>query len=114
MPEAAYLQDDWYVALRQACDASSQSRVAMRLRVSPAVVNQVLRGRYAGRVDRVEQRVRGELMSQVVDCPVLGEISTRRCLDEQRRPFAPTSPQRVTLFKACRNRCAKGVACQRS
>ncbi len=110
---AEYFNTDWYAALVQACKASSQSKVALRLGVSTSRVNGVLRGRYKGRVDLVAARVRGELMHEVIECPILGEISKRRCLDEQRRPFAPTSPQRVMLFKACRS-CRKGEACQRS
>jgi len=93
---------DWILALAQACDHSSQASVGKRLGVSGAVVNQVLKGRYAGRMDRIEARARGELMRATVQCPVMGEISSRQCQDEQRRPFATTNPQRVRVFHACR------------
>ena len=93
---------DWIDALARACDGASQGAVGKRLGISSAVVNQVLGKRYAGRMDRVEQRVRGELMSATVTCPVLGEISARDCLDHQRRKFSATNPVRVRLFTACK------------
>ncbi len=93
---------DWIVALARACDQMSQNAAGKRLGVSGAAVNQVLRRRYAGRMDRLEARVRGELMRATVMCPVLEEISSRQCQDEQRRAFATTNPQRVRLYHACR------------
>jgi hypothetical protein len=94
---------EWVVVLAQACDASSQVQVGKRLGVSGSLVNQIVHNRYSAGLDRIEQRVRGELMAETVDCPVLGEISTRRCLDEQQRPFASTNPLRVQLYRACRS-----------
>lgn len=103
--------DDWLEVLRKACTPSvrqphaSQRKVADRLGVSAAMVNQALQGIYKGRLDKLKARVMGELMNKTVTCPVLGEISTRRCEDEQTRPFAPTNPQRVAVYKACRAGC---------
>lgn len=93
---------DWIAALRAECQRTSQARTAARLGVSAAMVNQVLRGRYQGKTANIEARVRGELMRATVECPILGEISTRQCLDEQSRPFAATNPIRVLLYRACR------------
>ena len=93
---------DWIVALAGACDLSkSQGQVAERLGISAAAVNQVLGNSYKGRLDRIEQRVRGELMRKTVACPVLGEISTRDCLDHQARKFRATNPLRVRLHQTC-------------
>lgn len=92
---------DWIAVLAEQCDASSQGAVAKRLRNSPAVVNQVLGKVYKGRVDLVEQRVRGEFMKAVVMCPVLGEISTSDCIDNQTQKFRPTNPLRVQLRRTC-------------
>lgn len=91
----------WVRALAEACDKSSQGKVAERLGNSAAVVNQVLGRLYKGRLDRVEQRVRGELMRETVRCPVLGEISKRDCLDHQGRRFSATNPVRVKLYQSC-------------
>jgi len=93
---------DWIIALALYCDRTSQSQAGKKLGISGAAVNQVLKGRYAGRMDRIEARARGELMRATVNCPVMDEISYRQCQDEQRRPFATTNPQRVRVFHACR------------
>lgn len=93
---------DWIEALAGACDlAGSQGKVAERLGISAAAINQALGNSYKGRLDRIEQRVRGELMQHTVNCPVLGEISTRDCLDHQKRKFRATNPLRVRLHQTC-------------
>jgi hypothetical protein len=95
---------DWVKALAAACDKSSQGTVAHELEISSAVVNQLLGRSYKGRVDRMESRVRGQYMKAVVDCPVLGEISTRDCQENQARargPFRATNPLRIALRKSC-------------
>ena len=94
----------WVLELAEACDRTSQGAVARRLGISTTVVNQALSNSYAGRLDRMEQRVRGELMRETVQCPVLGEINTRACLDHQSRGYQGTNSTRVRLFTACR-RC---------
>ncbi len=94
---------EWVAVMAEAADATSQADVSRRLGVSSAQINQALRNSYAGRVDRLEARVRGELMNEKVGCPVLGEITKRRCLDEQRRNTgAPQNAVRVELRRACR------------
>ena len=45
------------------------------------------------------------LMQDAVECPVLGEIPADRCLLEQRKPQAASSPQRLRLYRACRSGC---------
>lgn len=93
---------DWLEALRVACERSSQAEMAERLGVSTTMVSQALSGRYPASLRNLEQRVRGELLARTVECPALGEISLRRCQDEQRRPFAATSHLRVRTYLACR------------
>ena len=92
---------DWVIVLAQACDAGTQSAVAKKLGVSSALINTALKKTYTGRMDRIETRVRGELMNERVVCPVLGGITKRRCLDEQVRPYAATNAVRVELRRAC-------------
>ncbi len=94
---------EWVAVLAEECDRTSQAKAAVRLNVSAAMVNQALRNSYKGRLDRLEERVKGEFMNEKVRCPVLGEISTRECLDHQARPFATTNHVRVALFRACRS-----------
>jgi hypothetical protein len=92
---------DWITVLAVQCDASSQGKVAQRLGVSGAVVNQLLGNSYKGRVESMEARVRGEFMNETVTCPVLGEISTRDCIANQTIKFRPTNDLRVRLRKTC-------------
>lgn len=92
---------EWILMLAECCDKQSQSAIAKRLGVSGSMVNQALKNTYAGRLDRLEERVRGELMNETVSCPVLAEITKRRCLDEQNRPHASTNAVRVELRRAC-------------
>lgn len=95
----------WVEALRAECARTSQARTARRLGISASTVNQVLNGTYKADAARIEERIRGELMNERVLCPVMGEISKRKCVDVQALPFAATNPQRVALYKACRSGC---------
>ncbi len=96
---------DWLEALKRECLRTSQNKTAKRLGVSSAMVSQVLNGVYKGNIDTLKGRVKGELMGQKVDCPVLGNISCMKCLKNRELPFAATNPQRVRLYKACRDNC---------
>lgn len=97
---------DWIRSLALACGRSSQSRVAAQLDRSPAVVSTVLRKKYAGSYDRIEERVRGILMDGRIDCPGMGQLPTHECQDwrEKAKVFNPGNPTRTRMFRAC-NRC---------
>jgi hypothetical protein len=91
----------WVLALAQAASAKSATEIAKRLDYSAAVVSSVCRNRYAGDLSRVEAKVRGVLMSETVDCPVLGDINRALCIDEQGKKFFGTSAVRTRLYRAC-------------
>ena len=97
---------DWIRSLALACNRSSQSKVAAQLDRSPAVVSTVLRKKYAGSYDRIEERVRGILMNGRIDCPGMGQLPTHECQDwrEKAKVFNPGNPTRTRMFRAC-NRC---------
>lgn len=97
---------DWIRSLALACARSSQSKVAAQLSRSPAVVSTVLRRKYAGSYERIEERVRGLLMDGRIDCPAMGQMPTNVCQDwrEKARAFVPGNPTRTGMFRACR-RC---------
>jgi len=97
--------EPWRETLALQCGQRSQARVAATIGYSAAVVNQVLAGTYKGDLAAVQKAVEGAFMGATVDCPVLGVIPSNRCLEEQRRPFAATSPNRVRLYRACRAGC---------
>ncbi len=93
----------WLQALRAEVARTSQARVAERLKISEATVSQVLSGNYKANTQRIERRVRGELMGEVVECRVLYDISLRVCQDTQERPRgAGSNPQLQQCFSACR------------
>ncbi len=97
---------DWIRSLALACERSSQSKVAAQLDRSPAVVSTVLRKKYAGSYERIEERVRGILMDGRIDCPGMGQLRTHECQDwrEKAKTFSPGNPTRTRMFRAC-NRC---------
>ena len=99
---------DWVGVLARACDATSANKVAKRLGRSGALVSQVLRGRYAGDMEAVEELVRGVLMAEVVACPALGDIPTNECRlwREKARHFTNTNALRVQMYRAC-TRCPR-------
>lgn len=94
---------DWVAALRAEAQRTSITAAAKVIGYSPAVVSQVLQGRYPGDLRRVEQAVSGAFMGATVECPVIGELARNRCVEYQRRAsdFAATNPLRVALSRAC-------------
>lgn len=92
---------DWVIVLAQACDAQSQSAIAKRLGYSPAAISYVLSNRYAARLETVEKTVRGALLAEKVDCPVLAALPVNECLGHQRAALSTSSPLAVRLWRAC-------------
>lgn len=95
---------DWIEVLARECDATSQSSVARDLNVSATMVHQVINNRYTGDVEKMEQRVRGALMSATVACPVIGEIPANECLNwqDQATRYRNTNQLQIRMFTACR------------
>lgn len=96
---------DWLVELARHCESKSQRQVASELGVSPAMVNQVLKGSYKGSLDTIRIKVEGLYLNSCVDCPVLGEIPVHECKSNQERPFSASNPLRVKVYRACRAGC---------
>lgn len=88
-------------ALAEACRASSAKAVAERIGYSGGVVSHMLARNYPGDVETVLIRIRGALLGEEVECPVLGAIARNDCLDHQRRPFSAANPARARLYRAC-------------
>lgn len=101
-PPAKALPTDALAALKSLKTQMSQAAIAKRLNVSDATISNALAGNYIGNVDKLAERIRGELLNVTVACPILGTISTRICQDERSKPFAATSPLRVQLWRACK------------
>lgn len=93
------------VVLAEACRARSQRAVAQQLGYSDATISYVLSNKYQkGDLPKLFLTIRGALMGETVECPVLGEIARDQCLDNQGKPFSTANPARARLYRACR-RC---------
>lgn len=96
----------WLTVLREAAATHGKAEIAKRLGYSPAVVHEVLKGTYKGRLDKVEQKVKGALMGEKVACPGFGfEITKDRCIAEQAKPRSLANPNRMKVYRACRAGC---------
>ena len=96
---------DWISELKAECAKTSQARVAKEMGYSAATISLVLKGRYAGDLSAVERTFNGCFKNALLICPVLGELSVDRCIRYQKQKFSAVNPQRVALYKACRNGC---------
>jgi len=93
---------DWVEVLAIECDRSSQAQTAKRIGRSGALVSNVLVNSYGAGLQAVEQLVRAALMSATVLCPVIGEMSSSACLEQQK---AEWSPRRAMIQAACAAGC---------
>ena len=97
---------DWVEELAKFATATSGVMAAKRIGMSASLVSSICKARYTARdLAAVEARVRGALMNESVDCPVLGEIGRDYCLDEQKKRHVGSSAVRTALFHACRSAC---------
>lgn len=94
----------WVRTLAIACHGASLRKTAAKLDVSPAIVSLAINKKRQD-LDFIKSRVEQHLMTVQFGCPVLGVISGNRCLEEQAKPFSSVNPQRVQLYRACRNGC---------
>lgn len=96
-----YVNEAWFIALKQALETQSQATVAGQCGISGTAVNQVLKGNYPGSITNVSEKVKGALLKESVSCPVLDTITTDICASHRNKGFMPNNPMRVSLFKAC-------------
>ncbi len=94
---------DWLLELARLADAEGLVGAERLIGYSRSAISTVLSGKYKGDIDRVEEMVRGALMSETVECPVLGDLPRNRCLDWQKKPYVPTSSHRVQMYVACQH-----------
>ncbi|PCI85751.1 MAG: hypothetical protein COB24_11840 [Hyphomicrobiales bacterium] len=95
---------DWVEVLANANDATSQNKVADRLGVSGTQISMIIKNTYAGDYSKAEGAVRSHLMSEIVQCPVVGlPIKLARCLDTQSRLNNKVmgGAERVVFKNAC-------------
>lgn len=86
--------------LRAEVERTSQTRAAARIGVSPAVVNQVLAGKYKGNLGNVAAKVAEKLGA--VECPFLEQtIRALDCRFYRERPPPTNLQQEVRFWRAC-------------
>ncbi len=96
---------DWIEVLANEANRRTQRSAAGRLGYTGAVLSAVFAKKYKGNMANVEARTRGALMGLTVVCPVVGEISRDRCLDEQKMGLTGASSLRARIYRACRGGC---------
>lgn len=94
---------EWIGQLAAECEASSQNKVAARIGRSAALVSQVLRAKYPGDLEAVEELFNGVFNAAVVDCPALGVLPANECRlwREKARAFVNVNSLRVRMYRAC-------------
>ncbi len=96
---------DWVAELALLATNEGLNACAKRLRYSAAVISQTIGNKYPGDLAKIETTVRGALMHETVQCPVVGEIGRDRCLQHQSADRAHTNSVRTRLYLACRSGC---------
>lgn len=103
----------WVELLAGECMQSSQNKVAKALDVSPTMISQVLRAKYPGDMQRLEDVFRGVFLSATVDCPARGPLPAQDCYkwrDRARIKEGTIVPkvnmEQVQMFRAC-NKCPR-------
>ena len=96
---------DWVLRLAEECASGSQARVAEHLGRSAALVSNVLRRKYPGDMEAVEDLVRGKYMRATIICPALGETSTAVCREwrDKSKSYTNENSERVRMYRACRS-----------
>lgn len=94
---------EWVERMAHECAATSQNKVARRMGRSAAMISQVLRNKYPGYLDGVEEVFKGVFMNAEVSCPALGQIPANVCQDWRRksRQLVNINALRVTMYRAC-------------
>ncbi len=94
-------QSDRMEVLRQAVAEHGQAEVARRIGRSSSALSQILSGKYAGEPGAILELVEAAFSDSNVMCPVLGDVPLATCIEERRKPFFPSSSQRIVLWRAC-------------
>lgn len=93
---------DWVIVLARKAEEIGQAAAGALITYRASTISEVISKKYRGDLGRVEQMVRGALMSETVMCPVLDEIGRDVCLEEQSATFRATNSTRGRLRRACR------------
>ena len=105
------MTSNWLEVLTAEVEKQGTAAVAAKLKVSKATISQVVNNKYKASTKTIQEKVEGAFLAKSVDCPILGEIPTNVCLENQDRKFAATNHIRVQLYKACNGGCPHSKKC---
>ena len=92
--------NNWFEILQKEVAASSQSAVAKKLGYSVTTVNQILKGKYLGKPDKVAVRIIDVFAK--VTCPYLSEEIDIAICQEHANSKAPShNPTKMQHWRAC-------------
>lgn len=93
---------------RRMCDELGKAEVSRRTGYSPPTISQLYNDNYNADPAAILRKVEEVFASdKSVNCPMQGPITPGKCAEYRNRPYAATNPQRVRMFRACRD-CEKG------
>ncbi|MHB1350083.1 MAG: helix-turn-helix domain-containing protein [Desulfobulbaceae bacterium] len=100
------MSEMWLELLRRQVQLRGASMVARELGVSPTTISLTLNGKYGASTDKIERRVMRIYGDGTgVDCPVLGKITPRKCVETWERAGRIGSragnPRTIKLYKLC-------------
>lgn len=93
----------WLDILKSRVDVLGRRQVEQDIGISKTTMSLLLNSKYPGSMENIKNKVLATYTDLKVMCPVLGEIPSNRCHVEQIKPFNPSNPQRVQLYRACRH-----------
>lgn len=88
-------------------ETGSKKAAASRIGIDRASVSTLLANKYPANIARMEQKIMAYCAT--IECPVLGMIESAECQKQREMPFISSNPQRVALYRACRN-CDRNTA----
>lgn len=91
----------WIDILKAEVEKTTQADVARKLKLSKATISQALSGTYAGKTDRIKEKVLLEFENKQVNCPIMGSISFKVCRLTQAKEFNSNNMNAVRQYKAC-------------
>lgn len=81
-------------------ESGSKKAAGDRLGVDRASVSTLLANKYPANTDAMEQKIMA--FTTHLKCPILGELDSKLCQKNRELPFISSNPQRVALYRACR------------
>jgi hypothetical protein len=96
------LPADVLAILQEQVKGKSQVEIATELGISTSTVSKAIHNKFQGALDTFCARVRGLWGGQSVECPVLGHINAKVCLDQQKQG-GWSNPMRAALTRSCKS-----------